>query len=54
MTPEWQFIFLFIAFVAFVIAAAWAWPTFRSSTGLIVVGLASWVLISLWSAMKAI
>lgn len=54
MSPEATTIFLLVALAAFVVGAAvsWArpWPT---STFFVCIGLAAWVIVPLWTAIKA-
>lgn len=57
MSPEASFFCLFVAFIAFVIAAIVGLIPVRLtwlSVGLIAVGLAAWVLVPMWTAVKAL
>lgn len=55
MSPEAQFIFYLVAFVAFIAGAVLGWATPRPQTPFwISVGLAAWVLIPLWDALEAL
>lgn len=51
MSPEAQFVFLLFAFVCFVLAAL---AVAVRRVNLIGVGLAAWVLVPLWAALKAL
>jgi hypothetical protein len=58
MSPEATLIFLLVAFVAFVVGALASWyPDGRgyvASTFWVCTGLAAWVFVSLWAAIKAL
>lgn len=50
MSPDAMFVCLLAAFVAFTVAAVRSWP----GLNLVAVGLALWVLVPLWDAVKAL
>lgn len=57
MSPEATLLCLFIAFAVFVVAAIISYVTTAPGPGrwnLIAIGLAAWVLVPLWAAMKAL
>lgn len=51
MSPEATFIFLLLAFVCFVLAA---FNVTVRTLNLVAAGLAFWVFVALWAAMKAL
>lgn len=56
MSPEAQALFYFIAFVLFVVGGILDLVRYKAGGQLweIAFGLASWVLVALWSAVKAV
>ncbi len=53
MSNEATVIFLFVAFIAFIVCAVLSWP-WRNFGFFLGIGLAAWVLPELWTAIKAL
>lgn len=53
MSAEAQSVFFFIAFVCFVVAVFLSVPPKEWWQALVAAGLASWIFVSLWTAIQA-